>query len=119
MQMKAVAVVVLVALAAVSVQALTQENYQFLFTKYVAQYNKAYESDSFLFRYEIFRNNLDLVLAHNAKNLSWTMAINEFSDLTSEEFKAMKTGLRGKIPSLSDIAHPYKPARPTVAALDW
>jgi len=37
---------------------------------------------------------VQLIDAHNEKKVSFTMAENQFADLTSEEFKALYTGLK-------------------------
>ena len=44
------------------------------------------------FRFSVFRANAAKVVAHNAKGLSWTMALNKFADLTTEEFAAKYIG---------------------------
>jgi C1A family cysteine protease len=41
-------------------------------------------------RLEIFTNNAILVEEHNAKGLSWTMGLNQFADMTSDEFVAQQ-----------------------------
>ena len=33
-------------------------------------------------KYRVFRDNVAEIKAHNAKNLSWTQGLNEFSDMT-------------------------------------
>jgi len=38
-------------------------------------------------RREIFRTNQKIIREHNAKNLSWTLGTNQFSDWTTEEFQ--------------------------------
>ncbi len=40
-------------------------------------------------RYRIFKENLKNIKAHNAKGLSWQEGINEFTDLTDNEFEAI------------------------------
>jgi len=68
------------------------------FVSFVKTYNKSYPSDEFLHRYNIFGQRLATIRQHNAEAEqglhSWTMAINEFSDLTFEEFKKQKTGFQ-------------------------
>jgi C1A family cysteine protease len=57
------------------------------FKNFIAEYSKKYSSlDEFHYRYQIFKSNLDKISEHNAKQSSWTMAINKFTDLTPEEF---------------------------------
>jgi len=107
--------------ALASAAPLSENQYQFLFTKWVQQYNKNYEHDEFFIRYNVFKSNLDKVLLHNQSNSSFSMAMNEFGDLTWEEFKSTRLGykhisnsfLRSKNqPLLKDVA-----ALPT--AVDW
>ena len=44
-------------------------------------------------RFSIFRNNLDVILSHNADiRQNFTMGVNQFTDLTPEEFKAQFVG---------------------------
>ena len=58
------------------------------FINFVKKHNKHYETHEILNRYSIFKDNLRRIEEHNSKNLSWTMAVNQFSDLTAEEFKS-------------------------------
>jgi len=37
-------------------------------------------------RYKIFKQNLNVIKEHNNKNLSWWYSVNEYTDLTDEEF---------------------------------
>lgn len=46
------------------------------------------------FRMKVFWANLDLITSHNAKRLSYQMAVNSFADLTNEEFKAIYLGFK-------------------------
>jgi C1A family cysteine protease len=39
-------------------------------------------------KYRVFRANVAEIKAHNAKNLSWTQGLNEYSDMTNAEFRA-------------------------------
>jgi len=71
------------------------------FTKFMNEYGKEYSHDQFFHRYNIFRTNVDRIMAHNMQNASYTMAVNQFADLEAAEFKAMYTGT---IPTKSDYA---------------
>jgi len=87
------ALIAVVAFAFVSALPLTEQQYEFLFTRFVSQYNKEYNTNQFFAKYNTFKANLNTVIAHNAKGLSYTMAMNEFGDLTFEEFSS-KLGLK-------------------------
>jgi len=52
-------------------------------------YGKVYNAiDDDALRKEVYDANVQKIVDHNAKNESWTMAVNEFADLTQDEFKA-------------------------------
>ncbi|KAH3762943.1 cathepsin L1 [Pelomyxa schiedti] len=40
-------------------------------------------------RFSVWRHNLQFVEQHNAEGHSWTVGMNEFADLTNEEYRAM------------------------------
>jgi len=83
--------VCLVALAVVAVSALTplsQSEYETQFVQYIQNFDKTYSHEEFFSRFAIFKSWVDTVREHNAGNSTWTMGINQFSDLTPAEFKA-------------------------------
>ena len=58
------------------------------FSNFKAQFGKKYMTlEEERYRRTIFENKVAEINAHNAQNLSWTMAVNQFSDMTFEEFK--------------------------------
>jgi len=52
---------------------------------YKSQFEKAY-------RLTVYKNNLEYVENHNRQNLGFTLAMNLFADLTSEEFGQIYLG---------------------------
>jgi len=88
-------IAILAASVAVATAApLTEDQTQFLFTRFVSTYNKEYSSNSFFSKYSTFKANLNTIIAHNAKpDVTYQMAVNEFADLTFEEFSS-KLGLK-------------------------
>ena len=67
------------------------------FGEWTAAQNKVFKTrEEFAMRRAIFNNNAALVAAHNAKHAAgeatFTMALNDFADLTSEEFRARYVG---------------------------
>jgi hypothetical protein len=99
---------------------LQEGNYEFLFSRWTKEHGKAYETQDFFQRYHNFRDNLDFVIAENAKNLTYTLAMNEFGDLTWDEFKAQRMGYqrdsrpRQEFPFLSEIVGDN-----IAASVDW
>jgi hypothetical protein len=75
-----------------AVAPLKDSEYEFLFTAWVNEYGKAYETAEFFNRFKIFKANLDIIREHNAQNYSWTMGMNEFGDMTWEEFRSIYIG---------------------------
>jgi len=73
---------------AVAVSALSEQEYQNEFISFVQKFDKTYAHEEFFTRFHTFKANLDFVIAHNSGNSTWTAGINQFSDLTAEEFKA-------------------------------
>jgi C1A family cysteine protease len=80
------------------------------FNEWEEQYGKTYQPTERDYRISIYNENLAKIQAHNARNLSWTMAVNQFADLTAEEFKARYTG---------GIRVPKKSLRASVANGPW
>jgi len=97
-------------LAVVAVSALeplSQAEYEREFVAFVSTYNKAYTADAFFYRFGVFKRALDLIREHNSKGLSWTMGVNQFTDMTSEEFSAFvgqfpRPAVSNALPFVSD-----------------
>jgi cathepsin L len=119
--MKAVALVFLLGLAVASASLFKEEEYQLLFSKWMGQHSKKYSHDNFFYRYTVFKANLDFIVQHNKKNLSYTVGMNAFGDQTNEEFVAARNGLKNKDNSyLRSLNKPAKsPLQNVAASLDW
>jgi C1A family cysteine protease len=58
------------------------------------RYGKEYSSiDEEVSRFEIWSQASDKVTRHNRNNYPWSLSMNEFSDMTSDEFKSKTNGL--------------------------
>jgi cathepsin L len=112
------AILILCAVVAVTaIPTLKESEYQFLFTRFVAEYNKEYTSDLFFTRYNTFKNNVDYIRSENAKNLSYELGMNQFGDLSAHEFKTNVVG--GCFAGASaNVAHPV-PAMRAPTPVDW
>jgi C1A family cysteine protease len=92
--MRVLFVVVSLAVLASAIPIIPLEEYQNEFTSFVQTYSKQYDTvEEFFYRFGVFKAKYAEILAHNAKNESYTMGVNEFSDLTWEEFQAQYMGL--------------------------
>ena len=72
-----------------SMLVFSQQNDWSLFTEFQLKFNKKYESElDLLNRFRIFRENIHTIISHNLDNTqNFTMAVNQFTDLTQDEFK--------------------------------
>lgn len=78
-----------------SVSALENDNNDFKkFTNFQEKFHKFYDNiDEFEMRFDIFRVNLRNIILHNLDSRqNFTMGVNQFTDLTAEEFKSQFTG---------------------------
>jgi KDEL-tailed cysteine endopeptidase len=70
------------------------------FNNFRERFNKVYTSvEEFESRFSIFKDNLKLINDHN-QNLNFSLGINQFTDLTNEEFKSIYvTGIKNEVGS--------------------
>jgi len=77
---------------------LSESARQTAFVSFVKEFGKSYPADEFLSRYNTFSEHLATITQHNAEAAqgqhSWTMAVNEFSDLSFAEFKQQQMGYK-------------------------
>jgi C1A family cysteine protease len=60
-----------------------------LFKEFKNKFNKKYAAEEEAVRFSIFQGNLKMIREHNAGDHSYTMGINQFTDLTQAEFEQM------------------------------
>jgi cathepsin L len=115
--------VVFAAIVAAGIAAPVDEvRMQGQFVEFMKNFNKEYPSSEVFSRYNTFKANLAKIASHNAKNLGWTMAVNEFADMSADEFKATYYGYKARDQSvLRSLNHPEPVAEGTTFAdsLDW
>ncbi|XP_070687516.1 pro-cathepsin H-like isoform X1 [Pempheris klunzingeri] len=58
-----------------------------LFKSWMAKHDKTYSTNEYYQRLQIFIENKRKIDQHNAGNHSFTMGLNQFSDMTYEEFE--------------------------------
>ena len=71
---------------------LKEMQYQKLFSDWVATFDKQYETKDIFNKYAQFKKNHFKIQQHNSEGHSWQMAMNQFGDLTMDEFRAQHTG---------------------------
>ncbi|EYU28328.1 hypothetical protein ABFS82_12G128700 [Erythranthe guttata] len=63
------------------------------FARFAHRYGKRYgDAEEMQRKFQIFSENLKMIRSHNKKGLSYTMGVNEFADMTWEEFRKHRLG---------------------------
>ncbi|XP_022754794.1 thiol protease aleurain-like [Durio zibethinus] len=63
------------------------------FARFAYKHGKRYENvEEMKLRFQIFKDNLDLIRSTNKKGLPYTLTVNQFADLTWEEFQKLRLG---------------------------
>lgn len=75
--------------------------------------------EEYFYRAKVFKDNLETIRQHNAAGKhTWSMAVNHFADLTTEEFRARYVGgLRHKTTTKKSVANFTGVSIP--ASVDW
>jgi hypothetical protein len=76
------------------------------FVDFMQTYKKTYDQSEFAAKYATFKANLDFVSQHDASAKGYTVALNEFGDLTAAEFAAVYNGFRGFVAKAEKIELP-------------
>jgi len=95
--------------------------------QFKSEHGKAYATlEEETARYKIFLSNLQAIQAHNKEyengQHSYEMGMNQFGDLTNEEFGAQMNGLRKPANNDESIKQYYVPASndaPLPESIDW
>jgi len=97
-----------------------ESNYMFKFLQWYKQHNKVYERDSFGARYATFKKNLQFINRHNAGNSSVVVGLNEFADMTNQEFGLKMKGYRHqKRPTLRALNEVTLSTANLADSVDW
>merc|ERR1712195_444893 len=90
-----------------------------LWNAYKIDFNKAYSPEEEAHRLIAFKDNVETIYRHNAQQAptqGWTMGINEYSDMSSDEFSAMQ-GFRSGDKPQGELVHLNETDVP--ATVDW
>jgi len=94
-------------------------DYTAMWEQFKTDYNKNYNGNDEQMRFEIFKANVDIIDAHNAKRLSYWFGMNEFSDLTSTEFFSTHLGYIPGKPFISSRTVPFANITDALDSIDW
>lgn len=98
---------------------LTELQRQSQFAEFIAKFDKKYDADEFLDRYNVFKTNAQLIENHNADKEGYSMGMNEFGDLTFEEFHARYTGYNDRQRGYLRSQNLFAPAKAEADDVDW
>jgi len=90
-----------------------------LWNAFKIDFNKVYSPEEEAHRLVAFKDNVETIYRHNAEQAptqGWTMGINEYSDMSSEEFSAMQ-GFRAGDKPQGELVHLNETDVP--ATVDW
>lgn len=93
-----------------------------LFDSWMSKHGKVYKSlEEKLRRFEVFKDNLKHIDETNKKRSSYWLGLNEFADLSHEEFKATHLGLRTNLPEKRDASSNfrYEDSTDLPNSVDW
>jgi cathepsin L len=98
----------------------TEFEYQSAFTFWMQEHQKSYAHEDFQYRFGIFRDNMDYIAAHNQANKGFTLAMNQFGDLTLAEFSNIFLGTKYTAPApVNSSFTKVKLAAAPPASFDW
>lgn len=91
------------------------------FDQWKATHSKTYEGGEHSARLGIFQENAKIVEQHNAGNHTWTMALNEYADLSTEEFNSFYLGFNpsSKLGSTDKVSLHTPSTNSLPATVDW
>jgi C1A family cysteine protease len=96
---------------------------QKLFNSWMQEHNKEYNDNSeYTHRFKTFRDNWAYIRLHNKQNHSYQLGLNQFADMTYEEFRAtMLSPLHPQqIQDFKDNTEPFEtPEIEAPTSLDW
>jgi cathepsin L len=126
---RVIIVAALVALAFCLASAATEQEYRVMFSKFMTDYSRTYRADQFKQRYNIFKQNYDFIQNYNAQKTGVVLDVNQFADLTNDEFRAQYLGFNvslaeasGEAPEVPEATAPTAscPANSAIGATcDW
>lgn len=80
---------------------LSEDGLLSLFDRWCKHHDKNYTAEQRSLRFQVFKENLFYINQHNTRgNHTFSLGLNAFADLTSDEFRAQQMGLRGHPPLL-------------------
>lgn len=112
----------LVTLILVSITALSEINFPYLFHHYINEFGKNYTMMEYDYRFQNFVNNVEHVFDLHNSNSDYQIGVNKFTDMTNEEFiKEMNFDMMKNIYGLKSSecsTMPYNNSK-VIDSIDW
>ncbi|CAG9322043.1 unnamed protein product [Blepharisma stoltei] len=91
------------------------------FQKYMEDYGKSYSShNEYLIRFKNFRENTAFIRVHNMLGRDWTLGVNQFADMSFEEFGQVYLSNSYEVPTLKpEEIEPFDPLLEIPSSVDW
>jgi C1A family cysteine protease len=92
------------------------------FARYISRYGKSYGTkEEYLYRRSLFEKQLEIVSAANSRNdVTYRVGLNQFSDLSDQEFSSRYLGDSGKEEPDAPLTNNIKLAQaPVISPIDW
>ncbi|KAN0026241.1 hypothetical protein ACTFIV_007225 [Dictyostelium citrinum] len=108
---------VLLVSVATAKQQLSEAEYRTAFTNWMIAHQRSYLSEEFNARYNIFKANMDYVNQWNSKGSQTVLGLNNFADITNEEYRNTYLGTKFDASSLvieQDTENGFQ-----AATVDW
>ena len=107
----------LLLLACVGIALCSDAEVTLEFSKFLQQFGKKYDTiEETIKRYNIFKENYNYIVEHNGKKSDYKLGVNQFADLTMEEFKAMYLSPKPKTSTPCTLKHIPIEGKPEI---DW
>ncbi|XP_062095890.1 senescence-specific cysteine protease SAG39-like [Humulus lupulus] len=89
--------------------------------QWIARYGRTYKDDAEKeIRFQIFKENVEFIESFNkAGNKSYKLGLNEFVDLTNEEFRASCNGYKKSSSVLRNTPFRYEGVTAVLSTMDW
>jgi len=112
-----------VAVATVALAVAQSPDYQTMWEKFKLDYGKDYSANGNEEeqRFQVFKANVDIINAENAKKLSYQLGVNQFADLTAEEFAKERMGFKpaNRWGDLPNVPFPNTSGEVLADSIDW
>jgi len=90
------------------------------FQDFAEKYSKTYDVSEVFQKFETFVKNMEFIESHDSKAEGYTMSVNEFADLTWDEFSAMYKGYNHRERSYLRSQNLHVPSgKPLAESVDW